>query len=117
MSGTLALGASLRLLADLGIENIAATILDYTDRACQRLQMVGAKIVSDRALDHRAGGQRSGIVAFELPAIDPVAFRRHCLQRGIALSCRAGRLRISPHAYNNEEDLERLVDAIATFSN
>jgi selenocysteine lyase/cysteine desulfurase len=116
MCGMLALGASMRLLADLGTSNVAAAVLDITEQACQRLTEIGAKIVSDRRMDDRHGEQRSGIVAFELPGRDPLAAKKHCLTLGVVLSCRAGRLRISPHAYNNEEDLERLVAALRKFS-
>jgi selenocysteine lyase/cysteine desulfurase len=110
MAGMLALGASLELLVDLGLDNIADSILDFTDRACERLRQIGATIMSDRRPDHR-----SGIVSFELAGRDPLAMKKHCLSQHVVLSCRAGRLRISPHAYNNEEDLDRLVEAIASF--
>ena len=110
MVGMLGFGASLDLLLDLGIEQIAAAILEITDRACMRLEQIGATIVSDRRTDHR-----SGIVAFELAGRDPLAMKKHCLTRQVVLSCRAGRLRISPHAYNNEEDLDRLVHALQSF--
>jgi cysteine desulfurase / selenocysteine lyase len=115
MVGLHALGASLKLLVDLGIEPISAAILDITDRACHRLADIGATIISDRRPDHRGGQQRSGIVAFELPGRDPMAVKRHCVKQQVVLGCRAGRLRISPHAYNNEEDLDRLVDALKSF--
>jgi selenocysteine lyase/cysteine desulfurase len=114
-AGMLALGASLNLLVDCGIDGIAASILDITDRACERLAEIGAKIVSDRRPDHRGGEQRSGIVSFEMPDRDPLAVKRHCLRQDVVFGCRAGRLRISPHAYNNEEDLDRLVDALKSF--
>ena len=107
MVGMIGFGTSLELLLELGTEAVAAAILDITDQACQRLQKLGATIVSDRSPE-----RRSGIVAFELPGRDPWAVRKHCLTRNVVLSCRAGRLRISPHAYNNEEDLERLVEAL-----
>ncbi|MEX2308693.1 MAG: aminotransferase class V-fold PLP-dependent enzyme [Pirellulales bacterium] len=114
-AGMLALGASLKLLIDLGIETLAASVLDITDRACERLTEIGTKIVSDRRMDHRGGEQRSGIVAFELPGRDPMAVKRHCLRQQVVFGCRAGRLRISPHAYNNEEDLDRLIEALKSF--
>ena len=107
MAGFLALGASIRLLLSLGVDNVAAAILDITDRACEQLQSMGAKVWSPRS-----GAERSGIVSFELPGRDPVAVRRHCLKQGVALNCRAGRLRISAHAYNDEQDLAKLEDAL-----
>ena len=110
MVGMIGFGASLDLLLELGSEPLAAAILDITDRACERLSAIGAKIVSDREANHR-----SGIVAFELAGRDPLAMKKHCLTRQVVLSCRAGRLRISPHAYNNEEDVDRLVHALQSF--
>lgn len=107
MVGMLGFGASLELLQELGIENIAAAILANTERACERLAEAGAKVVS-----FREGERRSGIVAFELAGRDPLAVKKHCLRENVVLSCRAGRLRISPHAYNNEEDLDRLIEAL-----
>ncbi len=121
-AGFLAFGASLRLLMDLGIESVAAAVLDITDRACERLSEIGAKIVSDRGPSPNRGGvwggggeQRSGIVAFELPGRDPLAVKRHCMRQNVVFGCRAGRLRISPHAYNNEADLDRLVMGLKSF--
>jgi selenocysteine lyase/cysteine desulfurase len=114
-AGFLALGASLELLGELGVENIAAAILDITERACERLAKIGAKVVTDRRPDHRSGNQRSGIVAFEMPGKDPMALKKHAMTRNVVFACRAGRLRISPHAYNNEEDLDRLVGALTSF--
>jgi selenocysteine lyase/cysteine desulfurase len=114
-AGFLALGASLKLLTEFGIENVAAAILDITERACERLTQIGATIVSDRRSGYRGGEQRSGIVAFELPGRDMLAVKRHAMAQKVILSFRAGRLRISPHAYNNDEDLDRLVEALTSF--
>jgi len=111
MAGFLALGASLRLLLSLGIENVAASILDITDAACEQLQELGAVICSPRE-----GDERSGIVSFELPGHDPTQVRHHCLMQGVALNCRAGRLRISAHAYNDEQDLAKLCESLSSVS-
>lgn len=107
MAGFIGLGASIKLLASLGIENIAAAILDVTDRACEQLVGVGAVIHSPRE-----GDNRSGIISFELPGRDPQAIRKACLVNKIALACRSGRLRLSAHAYNDAEDIHRLTDLL-----
>ncbi|RIK86659.1 MAG: aminotransferase [Planctomycetota bacterium] len=107
--GMVGLGASLQLLQSIGIENIAAAILDVTDRLCRELPRLGLRVVSPRE-----GDERSGIVSFESPG-DPADVRRHCLEQGVALAARAGRLRASAHGYNDEADVERLIRALSTY--
>ena len=111
MAGIAALGACLQFLTDFGLTDdrspIADHLMEITAEACQRLHEIRATIVSVRDRDHA-----SGIVAFELPGKDPQAVRRRCLAKQVAISCRAGRLRISPHAYVNTEDIDRLIGAL-----
>ena len=86
---------------------ISKRIRDVTDLAIERLKESGATIFSARDEDHW-----SGIVSFEIPGTDPVQLRKQCLDAGVVMSCRGGRLRISPHAYNNAEDIDRLLAAL-----
>ncbi len=108
--GMFGLGASVDLLQSLGVENVAAAILDVTDLICCELQQLGLSVISPRNAE-----QRSGIVSFKFPGADVMAVRRHCLERGVALACRAGRIRVSAHAYNDADDVRRLIDALKTF--
>ncbi len=110
VAGMIGFGASLDLLLSLGADNLAAATLDITDHACAELTKAGARVVSPRE-----GDQRSGIVSFEWPGADVAAVRRHCLARGVALNYRAGRVRVSAHAYNDASDVQRLVDALISF--
>ena len=95
------------VLATIGAEALSRRIFEITDLACERLQGLGAVIHSDRSPEHK-----SGIVVFDFPGRDLQAIRQQCLERGVVLSFRGGLLRISPHGYNNSEDIERLVDAL-----
>jgi selenocysteine lyase/cysteine desulfurase len=109
MAGMIGLAESLKLLGRFGAEAIQKRIEEITDLACRRITEVGGEIYSDRSPEHK-----SGIVVFELPNCDPASMRRRCLDQGVVLSCRAGRLRISPHAYNNREDIDRLIEALVS---
>jgi selenocysteine lyase/cysteine desulfurase len=106
-AGIIGLGASLELLSRFGPQELAKRVVEITDLACRRLAGIGARVLSDRRPEHK-----SGIVTFELPGEDPREARQRCLEQGVALSCRAGRLRISPHAYNNADDIARLIEVL-----
>jgi len=107
MVGLLALQASLSLLGQYGPAALGKRIIEVTDWACERLLKIGAVLHTQRSEGHQ-----SGIVSFSLPDRDPLALRQHCLTQGVVLSCRAGRLRLSAHAYNHEGDVERLLESL-----
>jgi cysteine desulfurase / selenocysteine lyase len=109
MVGSLGLLASLRLLGRFGVEAIFQRISQITDLACQRLAQIGAQVHSDRRPEHK-----SGIVVFKVPGRDPQAVRQECLAQGVVLSRRGVGLRINPHAYNDESDIDRLIAAMRT---
>lgn len=107
MVGLIALRTSMELLSRLGASAISQRIFETTDLACERLGQIGAVIHSDRS-----PARKSGIVVFDLPGHDLVSARQECLRSRVVLSFRGGLLRISPHAYNDESDIERLVEAL-----
>ncbi|HWC90232.1 MAG TPA: aminotransferase class V-fold PLP-dependent enzyme [Pirellulales bacterium] len=107
MAGFLALAESLELLLRFGAEAIGRRILELTDLACDRLRAAGCTIASPREGEHR-----SGIVLFDFPGRDPQRLRSQLEQAGVVIRLRAGKLRISPHAYNNPEDIDRLIAAL-----
>lgn len=115
-AGFMALGASLDLLRDCGLSSnesaVADRILELTDYACEQLSRLGIRVVNIREPLHR-----SGIVTFRLEGQDQKAVRHFCLKSGIVLSHRNGCLRISPHAYNNEAEIDHLVDVVRTAGN
>ena len=111
MCGFLGLAASLELIRSFGLSSerslVAEQVLKRTEAVLDSLDKVGAEILTRPPQEHR-----SGIVTFRLPNQAPQALRQRCLDAKIALSCRGGGLRISSHAYNNQNDLEHLIDTI-----
>lgn len=109
--GLMGLGASLDLLIRFGAgptrSEIGEQIIGYTTELRRRLAASGADVVSSSEPRHA-----SGIVSFVPRAGSPMKIRQHCLHEGVVLSCRDGRLRVSPHAYNNEDDMQRLFAAL-----
>jgi cysteine desulfurase/selenocysteine lyase len=108
LGGIAALGASMRLLLQQGIEAIACRVQQLTDYFCAQVARLGWTIYSSRR-----PGEWSGIVSVLLPAgVDGSALVARCRQAGVVVSRRAGRLRVSPHAYNTEDDLDRLLEVL-----
>ena len=60
-------------------------------------------------LSFRRRGEWSGIVTFRLKGAQQAKVAERLLRRGIVLSHRLGWLRVSPHCYNTDEEIDRLL--------
>ena len=108
MPGLQAFGASVGLIQEVGPAAVSARILELADSVRERALSAGWSLAgSDRPED------RSGIVAMTCEGVDPDAFAAEARRRGVALACRRGRVRVSPHIYNNDDDLARLSEVLA----
>jgi cysteine desulfurase / selenocysteine lyase len=92
---------SLGLVMELGVERIEAHLRQLHQPVLAWAERSGARIVSPR------GERGSGIVCLA-PADVGDSFRRLKAAR-IICSLREGAIRLSPHAYNTVEEMERVV--------
>ncbi len=113
MVGVIGLGASLKLLRQVGLgperSAIGDRVIWLAGQLRRELEQVGARVFGSDRKEHQ-----SGIVAFDFPDkdLDPARIRRQLMQVGVVVNVRGGRLRASPHAYCNEQDISRLLDAL-----
>jgi cysteine desulfurase / selenocysteine lyase len=103
--GIVALGASIQLISDYGPANVAARIIELTDHLCQQASHAGLEVYSNRSDIHK-----SGIVSVYKPGADPLAIMRHCREHGVCVNVRGGRVRVSPHAYNTLQEIDRFIE-------
>ncbi len=101
----LGMTTSLGLLAELGIEAINAwtlalgePLLDWADRRCVR-------VVSPRDAAHRCG-----ITC--LAPDDARQAHRRLKAAGVVCAFREGAIRLSPHAYNTPDEMEKVVEVL-----
>ncbi|MEZ6136292.1 MAG: aminotransferase class V-fold PLP-dependent enzyme [Pirellulaceae bacterium] len=122
MSGMIGFGESLKILEDCGAGRadspIAAAVLENVAELQALLTAADFEVhlPSDPS-------RRSGILGISWAGGQDLAqsarvyaeARKFLLERKIMLSVRGGRLRVSTHAYNNEQDRQRLVEALDNF--
>ena len=102
------LHASLSLLDSIGIAHISSRIKQLTDRLISELLKKGYAIMSPRG-----GEQWSGIVSFaSMKHSHENIFRTLRREHHTEIALREGRLRASPHFYNTDEQIDRLVDVL-----
>jgi selenocysteine lyase/cysteine desulfurase len=105
--GLLALRASLQLIQSVGIPQISARVKHLTDRLIAGLGQKGYHIISPRL-----GDQWSGIVSFKSPTLNHDKIFVELRAKHVEIALREGRLRCSPHFYNTEAQIDRLVDLL-----
>lgn len=104
-AGIHGMNGSLELLLEQGVDAMSARILGLTDGLCEQLSSAGWTVLSPRQTE----GEKSGIVLATREGVDFETLELRLAAAGVVVSVRGGALRVAPHAYNHEGDLERLV--------
>lgn len=110
LPGLVGLKASLELLLELGIDNIAAELLRKRAFIAGQLRAKGYSILNDPSEPRHQGGMLS---CFK-PGFDLAPLHTRLAQERITLSLRFDRtgqkyLRFSPHFYNTDAEIERVL--------
>jgi selenocysteine lyase/cysteine desulfurase len=107
VGGIVGLGESVGQLLKVGTSAVAERIIELTDYLCEKALQVGLEHFSSRA-----EGEKSGIVSLSKPGVSSFALKQRCLEAGVVVNVRGGRLRISPHCYNTSEEIDRFIDCV-----
>lgn len=100
------LGAAIDLLLELGLDAIEGRVRALRERLESGLDTRGARWI-------RPEGERApGITSWVPVRETPTELRKRLLERDILVGSRGELLRISPHFYNDEGDIDRLLDAL-----
>jgi selenocysteine lyase/cysteine desulfurase len=99
-----AFGESLRLLTAAGMPAIEQHVLGLNARLVDGAQRAGVAVLS--ALEEHA---RSGIVLLGLAGWSADELARRADARGVQVTIRENGVRVSPHGYNTEEDVDRVL--------
>ena len=102
MLGAHALEASLSLLEEEGMAQVAAALQDRVQRLIDGLGERGATLLSPAEPQRRAG-----IVTFSLPEETPAKTFQRLRQAGVVCAERGGGVRFSPHFYTDYSVIDR----------
>jgi selenocysteine lyase/cysteine desulfurase len=109
-SGIYAMEAVLDLIASLGAEAVEQRVLRLAAKTRAVLRSHGGVLLADRQPYYE-----SPIVTAQFPGVDMSKLAVELKRRRIVVAARQGNLRVSPHFFNNEEDLARLDEALRDF--
>jgi selenocysteine lyase/cysteine desulfurase len=109
-AGMFALGASVDLIAGVGIKNIEERVLALNRLLTDRLLESRWKVLSP------IGGERTRSAETLVHADDPSGLVAKLAERKIIVTKKPQGIRVATHFFNNEEDIERLIEGLRRLS-
>ncbi len=111
--GVVGLIASLELVREIGVDNIAAELLRKRALLVPALSAKGYTVLNAEAKPENA----SGIVTVYQPGVDLAPLHKKLADAGVVASLRSDRkgqryLRLSPHFYNTDAELQRVLELV-----
>jgi len=103
------LKAGLKYISRIGIAKVEKRILSLTKYVIKELQKLKLVIISPIEEEKN----RSGIVVFKVTHANELVKKLE--KEHIIVSARGGGIRISPHFYNNEQDIDKLISKLRSL--
>ena len=107
-NGTFGLHAAIELLLEIGIDEIAPEVKRIASLLCDGLESIGYRVMTPRPI-------RSGIIGAIPPSVETntlLRIHRTLEEKGIVCAPREGMLRFAPHFYNDEDEIQRVLDVL-----
>ncbi|HZI18825.1 MAG TPA: aminotransferase class V-fold PLP-dependent enzyme [Pyrinomonadaceae bacterium] len=108
-AGIFALGAAVRQALELGVGKIEARALALNRRLSESLEEAGWRVLSP------LGDESTRSAETLVEARDPQAVVRHLARAGVSTTIKPEGFRAATHFFNDEEDIARLVAALAEY--
>lgn len=102
----------LEIILEVGVETIRARNQELTRRIIDAIDDLGLELLSPRDDDQRGGLVRCRIPGGRAKAEDTL---HRLFERDVVLDSRADALRISPHFFNNEADVDRCFEELVAL--
>ena len=97
--------AALEILEEIGISKIGEHIRTLVEQLAAGLTAMGADVYPPPEMRHH-------ILTFTHPRADSTNLLEQLTARNFVISCRRGRIRISPHLYNTKDEIDQLLTAV-----
>jgi|ERR1700682_2407925 len=107
---TAAFGAALELLLEVGVDIVEKRVLDLAARLGEGLAASGCELVEPWP---RARAESSGIVSFRKPGSSATAVLRDLNAAHVVARTHRDFVRLAPHFYNTEEEVDQVLDVLA----
>jgi selenocysteine lyase/cysteine desulfurase len=100
--------AAADMLLEWGADRIAATLEAQTDQIAERAGAIGLEAFAKK-------DRSPHLLSLRFPGALPDGIGAHFASHNVHVSVRGQSLRIAPHLYNNESDIDRLIDALGSI--
>ena len=100
--------AALEQLLEWGIDNIQSTLTNMTDRIAEQAAPLGLSASDPK---DRAGH----FLGLAFPGEVPVNLTERLAEKNVFVSVRGQSMRVTPHLYNDDTDIKRLILALASI--
>ncbi len=109
--GIFALNASLKLLKEVGFNEVEKNVISNSQYLIEQLSKIGVNSILADCYDKNL----AGIVSFKHEQSQEIF--EHFQENKISIAVREGMVRLAPHFYNNTEDLDKAVNALKYYLN